>query len=114
MDNDPQTTSNCKGEPEEERQNRRQFFNGLGKWSLAIIAAIAALRDGWMTCRTALVRGSGPARRPRAILFSRSPGTGIAFTKTARLDTTTCTRIMQIIATDLSGTQGAGGGRGPA
>ena len=46
MDNDPQTTTNCKGEPEQERQNRRQFFNGLGKWSLAIIAAVAALREG--------------------------------------------------------------------
>jgi hypothetical protein len=46
MDDDPQTTSNCNREPDEERQNRRQFFNGLGKWSLAIVAAVAALRDG--------------------------------------------------------------------
>ncbi len=46
MDNDPQTTTGCKGEQEEERQNRRQFFNGLGKWSLAIVAAVAALRHG--------------------------------------------------------------------
>ena len=46
MDNDPETTTSCKGQPEEERQNRRQFFSGLGKWSLAIIAAVAALRDG--------------------------------------------------------------------
>ena len=46
MDNDPQTTSGPKEQPEEERQNRRQFFNGLGKWSLAIIAAVTALREG--------------------------------------------------------------------
>jgi hypothetical protein len=46
MDNDPETITSCKGEQEEERQNRRQFFNGLGKWSLAIIAAVTALRDG--------------------------------------------------------------------
>jgi hypothetical protein len=46
MDNDRQTTPGCKGQPEEERQNRRQFFNGLGKWSLAIIAAVTALREG--------------------------------------------------------------------
>jgi phosphate/sulfate permease len=43
---DPQTTSGSQEQPEEDRQNRRQFFNGLGKWSLAIIAAVAALRDG--------------------------------------------------------------------
>jgi hypothetical protein len=46
MDNDPQTTSGPQEQPEEVRQSRRQFFNGLGKWSLAIIAAVTALRDG--------------------------------------------------------------------
>ena len=46
MDNDPQTTSGPQEQPDEARQNRRQFFNGLGKWSLAIIAAVAALREG--------------------------------------------------------------------
>jgi hypothetical protein len=45
MDEHCQTTTGCKGQPEEERQNRRQFFNGLGKWSVAIIAAITALRE---------------------------------------------------------------------
>jgi hypothetical protein len=34
---------------EEDRQNRREFFNGLGKWSMAVVAAISFLR------------GSGPA-----------------------------------------------------
>jgi hypothetical protein len=46
MDNDSPTIPGCKVQPEEERQNRRQFFNGLGKWSLAIIAAVTALREG--------------------------------------------------------------------
>ncbi len=46
MENDPQTNSSPKEQLEEERQNRRQFFNGLGKWSLAIVAAVAALRGG--------------------------------------------------------------------
>ena len=46
MDNDSQTPTGSKKQPEGERQNRRQFFNGLGKWSLAIIAAVTALRDG--------------------------------------------------------------------
>jgi len=45
MDNDPQTTSGPQEQPDQERQNRRQFFNGLGKWSLAIIAAVTALRE---------------------------------------------------------------------
>jgi hypothetical protein len=46
MDNDPQATSGPQEQPDQERQNRRQFFNGLGKWSLAIIAAVTALREG--------------------------------------------------------------------
>jgi len=54
MENDPQTTTGCKGQPEEERQNRRQFFNGLGKWSLAIIAAVTALREGLHDLQSAI------------------------------------------------------------
>jgi len=46
MENDPLTIT-------EERQNRRQFFNGLGKWSLAIIAAVTALRDSSHSVREA-------------------------------------------------------------
>jgi len=29
---------------EGDRQNRREFFNGLGKWSMAVVAAISYLR----------------------------------------------------------------------
>jgi len=43
MDNDSQNTADSIESPEEERQDRRQFFNGLGKWSLAIIAAVSSL-----------------------------------------------------------------------
>ena len=46
MDEDCQTGTDLKERAEEESQNRRQFFNGLGKWSLAIIAAVTALRGG--------------------------------------------------------------------
>jgi hypothetical protein len=46
MDDDPLTNANCEEQPDEDRQNRRQFFNGLGKWSLAIVAAVAGLREG--------------------------------------------------------------------
>jgi hypothetical protein len=70
MDNDCQTTTSCKGQPEEERQNRRQFFNGLGKWSLAIIAAVTALREGVHDLQNAIgsrfgdpSTGAGESRR---------------------------------------------------
>jgi len=46
MDDDSQTTTVSKEQDEQARQSRRQFFNGLGKWSLAIIAAVTALREG--------------------------------------------------------------------
>lgn len=46
MNDDPQTTAGPGEEQtEQEYQNRRQFFNGLGKWSLAIIAAVTASHD---------------------------------------------------------------------
>ena len=73
MDNDSPTTPACKGQPEEDRQNRRQFFNGLGKWSLAIIAAVTALRGACKACKAPLVRGSRPARGALANLANRSP-----------------------------------------
>jgi hypothetical protein len=67
-DNSP-TTANCKEQPEEERQNRRQFFNGLGKWSLAIIAAVTALRGGAHDLQRAIgsrvESDSGGAGEPR-------------------------------------------------
>jgi hypothetical protein len=69
MDKDCETTTSCKWQPEEERQNRRQFFNGLGKWSLAIIAAVSALREGVHGLQSAIgsrfETGSGGASEPR-------------------------------------------------
>ena len=69
MDNDSPTTPACKGQLEEDRQNRRQFFNGLGKWSLAIIAAVTALRGGVQGLQSAIgsrfETGSGGAGEPR-------------------------------------------------
>jgi hypothetical protein len=54
MDDDPQETSGPPEKPDQGRQNRRQFFNGLGKWSLAIIAAVAALREGLYDVRDSI------------------------------------------------------------
>jgi len=37
----PSTTqATCEGD----RQNRREFFNGLGKWSMIVVAAVSMLR----------------------------------------------------------------------
>ena len=72
MDNDSPTTPGCKGQPEEERQNRRQFFNGLGKWSLAIIAAVTALRGGLHDLQSAIGSRLDPARPAGANLANGS------------------------------------------
>jgi hypothetical protein len=34
------TQADCVGD----RQNRREFFNGLGKWSMILVAAVSFLR----------------------------------------------------------------------
>jgi hypothetical protein len=34
------TQAMCEGD----RQNRREFFNGLGKWSMVVVAAVSFLR----------------------------------------------------------------------
>jgi hypothetical protein len=69
MDNDPQTISGGKAQPGQKCQNRRQFFNGLGKWSLAIIAAVTALREGvsdlQSTISSRFETGSGGRGEPR-------------------------------------------------
>ena len=81
MDNDCQTTTGRKEQPEEERQNRRQFFNGLGKWSLAIIAAVTALRGGVQGLQSAIgsrfETGSGGAGEPRQQIAKKKHRTGI-------------------------------------
>ena len=46
MDDDSQIIKDYKDQPEEGGLGRRQFLNGLGKWSVAIVAAVAALREG--------------------------------------------------------------------
>jgi hypothetical protein len=80
MDNDCQTTPGCEGEPEDERQNRRQFFNGLGKWSLAIIAAVTALREGVHDVQSAIgsrfETGSGGAGDSRQQIAKKKPPHG--------------------------------------
>jgi hypothetical protein len=44
MNENPQATTALEKKDE---LDRRQFLNGLGKWSLAVIAAVTSLRDGF-------------------------------------------------------------------
>jgi hypothetical protein len=44
MSDDPRTTPDPEEQLDEERSTRRQFFDGLGKWSVAIVAAVSGLR----------------------------------------------------------------------
>ena len=44
MDKETKTQPNAEEKPGPDR-NRRQFFNSLGKWSLAVVAAVAGLRE---------------------------------------------------------------------
>ena len=59
------SVKDAKYQTEEEDQGRRQFLNGLGKWSVAIVAAVAALREGADQMETGgssqsgILRGSG-------------------------------------------------------
>ena len=46
MDEDSQIIKDYEDQPEGGGLGRRQFLNGLGKWSVAIVAAVAALREG--------------------------------------------------------------------
>jgi len=77
MDNDPQTTPGPQEQPDQDRQNRRQFFNGLGKWSLAIIAAVTALREGLHHQESGIgsrfETGSGGAGEPRQQIAKKKP-----------------------------------------
>ena len=80
MDEDCQTGTDLKERADEESQNRRQFFNGLGKWSLAIIAAVTALRGGVHDLESAIgsrfETGSGGAGEPRQQIAKKKPPHG--------------------------------------
>jgi len=65
MENDESKTTGCKNQPVEQRQNRRQFFNGFGKWSLAIIAAVSALGDSGAGVQASREDASRPEPEPQ-------------------------------------------------
>ena len=79
----------AKGNRRKSARTRRQFFNGLGKWSLAIIAAVSALREGVQGLQSAIgsrfETGSGGAGDPRQqIAKKKKHRTGINRILTSR------------------------------
>lgn len=48
---DENKTSVSDSESGGDRQNRREFFNGLGKWSMVVVAAVSLLRGSLTTAR---------------------------------------------------------------
>lgn len=52
MNDDSESTVSCRGKRKTDHLDRRQFLNGLGKWSLAVIAAVASLREGMRDMRS--------------------------------------------------------------
>jgi len=49
----------------EDRQNRREFFNGLGKWSMIVVAAVSFLRGSGTSAQASHEEKSGPQREPQ-------------------------------------------------
>jgi hypothetical protein len=49
---------------EEDRQNRREFFNGLGKWSMVVVAAISLLHRSGSAARARHEETSGTEQEP--------------------------------------------------
>jgi hypothetical protein len=66
MDDDPKTKSDCKEQPDEACQDRRQFFNGLGKWSLAVVAAVSSLAGYGTRAATSIEAAPKPEPEPDA------------------------------------------------
>ena len=57
---------------EKDRQNRREFFNGLGKWSMIVIAAISFLRGSGTAARARLEESQGPEQEPERPAWTAS------------------------------------------
>jgi hypothetical protein len=49
----------------EDRQNRREFFNGLGKWSMIVVAAVSFLRGSTTGVQASLEEVPKPEPEPQ-------------------------------------------------
>jgi hypothetical protein len=54
----------AQGTCEGDRQNRREFFNGLGKWSMVVVAAISYLRGSVTAAQALHEETPGPEQEP--------------------------------------------------
>jgi hypothetical protein len=57
---------------EEDRQNRREFFNGLGKWSMIVVAAVSFLRGSTADAQTGHKEDPPPEIDPERPAWSAS------------------------------------------
>ena len=66
----------------EDRQNRREFFNGLGKWSMIVVAAVSFLRGSGTRARADHEEASRPEPAPQrpawAVLEDRNENLKVA------------------------------------
>jgi hypothetical protein len=67
---------------EEDRQNRREFFNGLGKWSMIVVAAVSFLRGSATGSQASREDPSKPEPEPQrpawAVPDDGDPGVRVA------------------------------------
>ncbi len=54
-----------------DQQNRREFFNGLGKWSMIVIAAISFLRGSVRRAMPLAREQEGPNGNRGELAFNR-------------------------------------------
>ncbi len=57
--------------PADDQQNRREFFNGLGKWSMIVVAAVSFLRGSVTQIHAGGEGTQRPEWEPRETAFQR-------------------------------------------
>jgi len=74
----PATQATC----EEDLQNRREFFNGLGKWSMIVVAAVSFLRGSATDSEASHEDAPKPELEPQRPAWTasddRNPGVRLA------------------------------------
>ena len=72
-----------------DQQNRREFFNGLGKWSMIVVAAVSFLRGSVTPAHAGSEGHKGPNGNHRRLAFRGSWRKSIVSTLIYRVVTVT-------------------------
>jgi hypothetical protein len=59
-----------------DRQNRREFFNGLGKWSMIVVAAVSFIRGSGTRVQASHDETSTPQNEPQRPAWTVPEDTG--------------------------------------